>query len=130
MDAAVRFPYSVSGSEFMPMMPLADGSFVCRKCGHIHRVRASNVTYFMDRVFLSRLSDLVCRATGAFENYEHHIALAETERFFWKAFTDTFIEMIRARTHGALGAEAQVSAISALHLALNVLLRLFAPFLP
>jgi valyl-tRNA synthetase len=91
---------------------------------------SGTITYFMDRVFLSRLCDLVWRATGAFENYEHNIALAETERFFWTAFADTFIEMTRARTQGALGVEAQVSAISALHLALNVLLRLFAPFLP
>ena len=91
---------------------------------------SSPITYFMDCVFLSRLSDLVGRATSALENYEHHLALAETERFFWTAFTDTFIEITRARTQGALGLEAQVSAISALHLALNVLLRLFAPFLP
>lgn len=88
------------------------------------------IVYPMDRVFLARLAALVRRTTAAFENYEHHIALGETERFFWTAFTDFFIEMTRARAQGMLGAEAQASAIAALRLAMSVLLRLFAPFLP
>jgi len=88
------------------------------------------ITYPMDRVFVTRLATLVRRATSAFENYEYHIALAEREGSFWTAFTDSFIEMARGRTHGALGEEAQRSAVNALYLGLNVLLQLFAPFLP
>ena len=84
----------------------------------------------IDRAFMVRLKDLVRRATAAFDNYEHHIALAETERFFWTAFTDAYIEMSRSRTQGALGPEGQRSALATLDLALRVLLRLFAPFLP
>jgi len=91
---------------------------------------SASISYPMDRVFLLRLRDLVRRATVAFESYDYQVALAETERFFWTSFTDTYIEMSRSRTQGILGSEAQESAITALNLALNVLLRLFAPFLP
>ena len=31
----VRCPYCVSGDEFMPMTAVADGRFVCGKCGHL-----------------------------------------------------------------------------------------------
>jgi valyl-tRNA synthetase len=88
------------------------------------------ITYPMDRVFLVKLRQLVRNATRHFENYEHQQALAETERFFWTAFTDSYIEMSRARTLGAYGAEAQSSALATLRIALSVFLRLFAPFLP
>jgi valyl-tRNA synthetase len=88
------------------------------------------IVYPMDRVFLLRLRELVRNATRHFENYEHQQALGETERFFWTAFTDAYIEMSRARTLGTQGAEAQGSALATLRIALGVFLRLFAPFLP
>ena len=88
------------------------------------------IVYPMDRIFLMRLRQLVRNATRHFENYEHQQALAETERFFWTAFTDSYIEMSRARTQGVFGVEAQGSALATLEIALSVLLRLFAPFLP
>src|SRR4029453_7606276 len=53
-------------------------------------------------------------------------ALAETESFFWHDFTDTFLELVKARARDASGG----SAIAALRLGLSVLLRLFAPMLP
>jgi valyl-tRNA synthetase len=84
----------------------------------------------MDRVFLLRLRELVENATRHFENYEHQQALAETERFFWTAFTDSYIEMSRARALGTYGAEAQGSALATSRIALSVFLRLFAPFMP
>jgi valyl-tRNA synthetase len=88
------------------------------------------IVYPMDRVFLLRLRELVRNATRHFENYEHQQTLAETERFFWTAFTDSYIEMSRARTLGTYGEKAQGSALATLRIALSVFLRLFAPFLP
>jgi len=35
VEAAVRCPHCVSGSEFMAMVAVAVGCFVCEKCGHI-----------------------------------------------------------------------------------------------
>ena len=34
-ERVVRCPYCVAGKEFMPMIALADGAFVCAKCGHL-----------------------------------------------------------------------------------------------
>jgi hypothetical protein len=39
----VRCPYCVESDNFREMMSLADGSFVCRGCGHIVPVPRSSI---------------------------------------------------------------------------------------
>ena len=34
-ERVLRCPYCVVGNEFMPMIALADGAFVCAKCGRL-----------------------------------------------------------------------------------------------
>jgi valyl-tRNA synthetase len=54
------------------------------------------------------------------------------ESFFWSAFTDAYIELVKARARGDDESTAfeRFSAVNALRIGLSVLLRLFAPFLP
>jgi hypothetical protein len=33
-EQIVRCPYCVLGEDFRPMLPRAEGCFICRKCGH------------------------------------------------------------------------------------------------
>jgi valyl-tRNA synthetase len=85
------------------------------------------VTSPVDRSMLAALSDLVREATAALERYDHAGALEATERFFWM-FCDDYLELVKARAYSP--GDGGASARAALHQALDVLLRLFAPFLP
>ena len=86
------------------------------------------VTEPLDRALLVALADLVAEVTTAFDGYDYARALERTERFFW-SFCDDYVELVKQRSYRTAD-EGAASARSALALALDTLLRLFAPHLP
>jgi valyl-tRNA synthetase len=84
----------------------------------------------LDLAFLVRLRELVEQASRELEAFEYAAALAATERFFWSRFTDAYVEIVKARARSESDAAGRSSAVNALQLALGVLLRLLAPYLP
>ena len=84
------------------------------------------VTEALDRALLASLARVVDAATAAMDEMDYARALEVTEPFFW-TFCDDYIELIKDRAHGSAGESGAASARAALAIALDVLLRLFAP---
>ncbi len=87
------------------------------------------VTAPIDRAMLGDLARVVEEATVAFEGYDYARALERTEAFFW-SFCDDYVELVKTRAYEDGGGEGPASARASLGLALSVLLRLLAPFVP
>ena len=91
--------------------------------------RASAVTEPLDAAMLERLAGVIGQCTRALDDYDHSAALTAAEEFFW-FFCDDYLELVKGRAYGERGEGPGASARAALRLALVVILRLFAPFLP
>ena len=87
----------------------------------------AEVTHALDASMLATLDGVVRDATKAFESYDHARALELTESFFW-TFCDDYLELVKERAYDQTDV-GQASAALALRIALETLIRLFAPVL-
>ncbi|MDQ3962767.1 MAG: valine--tRNA ligase, partial [Actinomycetota bacterium] len=82
-------------------------------------------THPLDLALLGRLRDVITSATDHWEAWDHAGALETVERWFWDDFCDNYLELSKARAY-----DRDPSALGTLRKALDVVLRLFAPYLP
>jgi valyl-tRNA synthetase len=90
---------------------------------------AGEPTRPLDLAMLAGLDKVAAAATASLEAAQWTDALERTEAFFW-TFCDDYLELVKDRAYGAAGEAGASSARAALAGALEVLLRLLAPYLP
>jgi valyl-tRNA synthetase len=90
---------------------------------------SGTITAPLDAAMLAGLATLVDESTAAFDRFDYARALERTESFFW-SFCDDYLELVKNRAYGSHGDAGQASARAALGLALEALLKVFAPFFP
>jgi valyl-tRNA synthetase len=83
----------------------------------------------VDTAVAAELDRVITTATQALDDFDHAKALETAEQFFW-TFCDDYLELVKERAYGASSPEGQVSAIATLRETIEVLLLLFAPFIP
>lgn len=81
-----------------------------------------------DRWVLASAAKAVADATCGMEVYEYSICMREAEDFFWNAFCDNYLEIVKGRLYGS-DEKAADAARKALYDCLYTVLRLFAPIL-
>ena len=86
---------------------------------------SGEITAPLDLALIARLGNVVDAATDRFEGWDHAGALEVTERWFWDDFCDNYLELAKSRAY-----DGDPSALHTLRGAMNIVLRLFAPFLP
>lgn len=90
------------------------------------------ITNDFDKWMINKLVELVKYTTQEFQNYEYANAMHLTEKFFWAIFCDNYLEISKTRAYDEENENptGQYSAILTLYHVMQVLLKLFAPFLP
>jgi len=82
-------------------------------------------THPLDRALTARLRALVREVTDRWDAWDHAGALSLTETWFWTDFCDNYLELVKTRAY-----DSDPSALGTLRTSLDVVLRLFAPFVP
>ncbi len=84
---------------------------------------------FIDSLFLDKTTHAVNEVGKYFEAYEYSKAKQEAETFFYKVFTDNYLEIVKKRIYKGKG-EKKLSAQYALYNGLLSIIKMIAPIMP
>lgn len=88
----------------------------------------AQITYPTDIWLLTELSSLIKEVESYFDNYDYSTAKNLVEKFFLQTYCDNYLELVKTRAYQNI--PGHDSAIHALSLSLNIILKFFAPFFP
>ena len=125
MDATLdpQNPKMIKIGRRLAMKVLNAAKFVYQMEGE-----AGDIANPIDIDMIGDLRDVIENATSSLKEYDHAKALDTIETFFW-TFCDDYLELVKERAYSG-DPVGQGSAIRALRSAINVLLRLLAPYIP
>jgi len=83
----------------------------------------------LDEVFLERFNQVIEEATIEYENYNILKVKLNIEKFFWKEFTDNYIEIVKKRIYQGSEQE-KISAQYTLYQTLLGVVKILAPIMP
>ncbi|MGI4775609.1 MAG: class I tRNA ligase family protein, partial [Janthinobacterium lividum] len=85
-----------------------------------------------DQWMINKLIDLTAKVKTEMLDYEYSTAMNLVEQFFIKSFCDNYLEITKVRTYDEEGTSTpgRYSAILTLYQGFQVILKLFAPFMP
>jgi len=94
--------------------------------------KGAKATNKIDQWIISRLNKTIASYIENFEKYEYATAREVAEDFFWNTFCDNYLEIIKKRIYNEDGKDntGEQSAIYTVKVAIEVILKLFAPFVP
>ncbi|MFY9589444.1 valine--tRNA ligase [Rickettsia endosymbiont of Halotydeus destructor] len=93
---------------------------------------SEKITHNLDKWMINKLIELIRQVTVEMQNYEYANAMHWIEKFFWSVFCDNYLEISKTRSYNENNTNTigQYSAILTLYHVMQVLLKLFAPFVP
>ncbi|MCF8463160.1 MAG: class I tRNA ligase family protein, partial [Rickettsiaceae bacterium] len=99
----------------------------------IHELLKQNIICCSsDKAIIVKLSNVRDKVNDYLEQYEYSLAREAIEQFFWQDFCDNYIEIVKARIYNEdkINMDWQISAQRTIKFCFEVILKLFAPFLP
>lgn len=92
----------------------------------------ADVKNVLDKWILSQLNKTIKKASSEFEKFEYSVAKSAIENFFWNDLCDNYLEFVKIRIYDEENKDpsGKKSAATAMAVVFDVILRLFAPFLP
>lgn len=95
-------------------------------------INSKKIFCSIDIYILYRLKETATQITSGFEEYKYSVAQELIERFFLNDFCDNYLEIIKVRAYDKNNEDpnGKASAQYSLHYLFQIILKLFAPFLP
>ncbi len=86
----------------------------------------------VDLWLITKLTKTFDKATNELNKFEYCNARVAIEDFFWNIYCDNYIEIVKTRSYNESSSdkEGQVSALLTMYHCMQILLKLFSPFLP